>query len=223
MALLPILTFPDSRLREISVSVDKVTPDLVQFAKNMLETMYDARGIGLAAPQVDKRIRLIVIDIRRSEKDDNDEDIDPLTDLEKKIQFPLILFNPVVVSGKGKTSYEEGCLSVPGFNETVERYNEVEVEALSIKNEKLRFKTDGLLAICIQHELDHLEGKLFIDRISMLKSNRIKAKIKKSGYPPRNKKDKNNDSASNSGTNLDFGSKDPIKGLKTKKQDKILV
>ncbi len=196
MSILPILTFPDPRLREISKPVNSVTSEMANFAQDMLDTMYDAHGIGLAAPQVDRLIRLIVIDIRRPisgetlEEFEEDVKDDPLTDLEKKVQFPLILFNPVVVKGEGKNTYEEGCLSVPGYTETVERYNLVEIEALNEKNEKIKIKTDGLLAICIQHEMDHLEGKLFIDRISKLKSNRIKDKIKKVGYPKKHKTNK---------------------------------
>lgn len=191
MALLTILKFPDAKLREISVPVKSVTPDLVKLSDDMLETMYHANGIGLAAPQVDKQIRLVVIDTRRvKEADEADIEIDKdaeMTELEKKIQFPLVLFNPEIKNGEGKTTYEEGCLSVPGYNEIVQRYKVVEVTALNVKNEKISFKVDGLLAICIQHELDHLEGKLFIDRISTLKSNMIKSKIKKYGYPSKEK------------------------------------
>lgn len=183
MAKLEILTFPDARLREISKAVDKVTPDLQQLVKDMIETMYEANGIGLAAPQVNRQIRLLVIDTRPRKTDRYEENI--MTELEQKVQYPLVLFNPKVISGEGKTTYDEGCLSVPGYFETVERFNYVEVEALNEQGEKIIIKTDGLLAICIQHEIDHLEGKLFIDRISFLKSNKIKNKIKKSGYPSR--------------------------------------
>lgn len=191
MALLTILRFPDARLREISVPVKSVTADLVKLSEDMLETMYNAKGIGLAAPQVDKRISLVVIDIRRV-KDSEDDDIEidkdaELTDLEQKIMFPLVLFNPVIKKSEGSTTYEEGCLSVPGYNETVQRHKLIEVEALNVKNKKISFKVDGLVAICIQHELDHLEGKLFIDRISTLKSNMIKSKIKKHGYANKEK------------------------------------
>jgi peptide deformylase len=191
MSLLTILKFPDMRLREISVPVKSVTPELVKLSEDMLETMYKANGIGLAAPQVDRRIRLVVIDIQRakdSEEDDYEIDKEAeLTVLEKKIQFPLVLFNPEIIKGEGSTTYEEGCLSVPGYNETVQRHKLIEVEALNVKNKKISFKVDGLLSICIQHELDHLEGKLFIDRISTLKSNLIKSKIKKHGYPKKDK------------------------------------
>lgn len=183
MAKLEILTFPDARLREISKPVDKVTPDLQQLVKDMIETMYEANGIGLAAPQVNRQIRLLVIDTRPRKTERYEENT--MTELEQKVQYPLVLFNPKVISGEGKTTYDEGCLSVPGYFETVERFNYVEVEALNEHGEKITVKTDGLLAICIQHEIDHLEGKLFIDRISFLKSNKIKNKIKKSGYPSR--------------------------------------
>lgn len=197
MALLTILRFPDARLREISVPVKSVTADLVKLSRDMLDTMYRANGIGLAAPQVDQRIRLVVIDTSRGRVDDEadlDDDIDDedtergeMTELEKKIQFPLILFNPEIISGEGSTTYEEGCLSVPGYNETVQRHKLIKVQALNVNNEKISFEVDGLLAICIQHELDHLEGKLFIDRISTLKSNIIKSKIKKYGYSSKEK------------------------------------
>jgi peptide deformylase len=106
-----------------------------------------------------------------------------MTELEQKIEQPLVLFNPEIVSKKGKTTYDEGCLSVPSYYETVERFDEIEVKALDIDGKPIRFTTDGLLAICIQHEIDHLDGKLFIDRLSPIKSARIKSKIKKFGYP----------------------------------------
>lgn len=191
MSLLPILRFPDARLREISKPVKTVTPALVKLSEDMLETMYHANGIGLAAPQVGELVRLVVIDIRRvKEADEVEIDYDKdaeMTELEKKIQFPLVLFDPEILSSEGKTTYEEGCLSVPGFNETVKRAKLVEVRAINAKNEPIKFKVDGLLSICIQHELDHLEGKLFIDRISTLKSDMIKSKIKKHGYPKKEK------------------------------------
>jgi peptide deformylase len=191
MALLTILKFPDVQLREISKAIQKVTPDLVKLSEDMLETMYHANGIGLAAPQVGELIRLVVIDIRRlKEAEDAEIDYDKdaeMTELEEKIKFPLVLFNPEIICTEGKTTYEEGCLSVPGFNETVKRAKLIEIKGLSAKNEVIQFKVDGLVSICLQHELDHLEGKLFIDRISTLKSDMIKSKIKKHGYPKKEK------------------------------------
>jgi peptide deformylase len=188
MAILPILTYPDQRLREIAQSVDKVTPEVQKLVQDMLETMNKAKGIGLAAPQVAQLIRLIVIDIRRPPEPDEDDQ--ELTELEKKVTFPLVLINPVITKGLGKTSYEEGCLSVPGYYEEVSRYNWVQVEALDRSGKKFVLETDGLLAICVQHEMDHLEGKLFIDRISFVKSNKIKNKIKKLGYPAKKEREK---------------------------------
>lgn len=189
MALRPILTYPDPRLREVSKPVEQVTPEIQGLIDDMIETMNHARGIGLAAPQVAALVRVLVIDIRRPpEPDEEDQE---LTELEKKIQFPLVLINPEVVKGEGKTIYEEGCLSVPGYYEEVNRFNWVQVEALDRNGKKISIETDGLLAICIQHEMDHLEGKLFIDRLSFVKSNKIKNKIKKLGYPVNKEKDKN--------------------------------
>lgn len=188
MANLPILTYPDPRLREISKPVEKVTPEIQKLVDDMLETMAQANGIGLAAPQVGELIRLLVIDLRRPPEPDEEDQ--PFTDLEKKVSFPLVLINPVVVKGEGKTSYEEGCLSVPGYYEEVQRFNWVRVEALDREGRQFHLETDGLLAICIQHEMDHLEGKLFIDRLSFVKSNKIKNKIQKVGYPVKKEREK---------------------------------
>ncbi len=189
MSILPILTFPDPRLREISKTVETVTPEVQKLVDDMLETMYDAKGIGLAAPQVNQLVRVLVIDIRRP-PDLEDEEPEALTDLEKKVKFPLVLINPVVKKGEGKTIYEEGCLSVPGYYEEVNRFDWVQVEALNRDGQKFTLETDGLLAICIQHEMDHLEGKLFIDRLSFVKSNKIKNKIKKVGYPAKKERER---------------------------------
>lgn len=186
MALLEILKYPDPKLRRKCKPVTKVTAELQQFAKDMLETMYDSNGIGLAAAQVDNLNRLIVIDTRKPEDEDAKEtryELGGETELERTIEQPLILFNPVVVKKQGKTTFNEGCLSVPSYYEVVERALYVEVEALNIDGKKILIKTDGLLAICIQHEIDHLDGKLFIDRLSPIKSARVKSKIKKFGYP----------------------------------------
>lgn len=185
MAILEILKFPDPRLRKKCAPVEKITPELQQLAKDMLETMYSFNGIGLAAAQINRQVRLIVVDTRRPVDDDAEvrEELGGETELEKAIQQPLILFNPVITKKEGKTTYNEGCLSVPSYYEIVERAKYIEVEALNENGEKVSFKTDGLLAICIQHEIDHLDGKLFIDRLSPIKSARVKSKIKKYGYP----------------------------------------
>jgi peptide deformylase len=186
MAILEILKFPDPRLRKKGVPIKKLTPELAQLASDMLETMYSFNGIGLAAAQVDRQIRLLVCDTRPREGGRyKPEEMDPL---EQLVPQPLVLFNPEIVGKKGKTTYDEGCLSVPTYFETVERFEEIEVEALDIEGKKVSFKTDGLLAICIQHEIDHLDGKLFIDRLSPVKSARIKSKIKKFGYPDPSKR-----------------------------------
>lgn len=185
MAILEVLKFPDPRLRKKGVAVKSVTPELKKFAEDMLETMYSFKGIGLAAIQVDKQIRLLVTDTRPREEGRYKPE--EMTEMEQQIPQPLVLFNPEIVSKKGKTTYDEGCLSVPTYYETVERFDVIEVKALDINGKEIHFTTDGLLAICIQHEIDHLDGKLFIDRLSPIKSARIKSKIKKFGYPDPSK------------------------------------
>lgn len=181
MAILEILKFPDPRLRQKCKPVDKVTPELSQFAKDMLETMYSFSGIGLAAAQVNRQIRLLVVDTRPREN--GRYKTEDMTELEQKITQPMVLFNPEIIEKKGKTSFDEGCLSIPTYFETVERFDWIRVKALDIDGNPIEFETDGLLSICIQHEIDHLDGKLFIDRLSPIKANRLKAKIKKFGYP----------------------------------------
>lgn len=189
--ILEILTYPNPRLREVSKPVKEVTEELVLYSQSMLETMYDARGVGLAAPQVGRLDRMIVIDTRPHD-DDGKPTEEGMTDLEKAVQYPVVLINPEIKVKQGKTVYGEGCLSVPGFVENVERADYIEVEYLNTKGEKSVIKTDGLLAICVQHEIDHLEGKLFIDRLSFLKSNRIKDRIKKFGYEKDEEDSKDN-------------------------------
>jgi len=163
--------------------VENIDSKLAQFSKNMLETMYDFKGIGLAAPQVGRLERLVVIDTRGKKDEEGRYKIDNLTELEELVPQPLVLINPKITHKEGKTTYDEGCLSVPSYFETVERFEYVEVTASNEKGETFEVKTDGLLSICIQHEIDHLDGKLFIDRLSPIKANRIKSKIKKEGYP----------------------------------------
>ena len=180
MAILEVLRFPDSRLRRKASEVDEVTPELAQFADDMLETMYESKGIGLAATQVGDLNRLLVVDTRPME--DGRYSQEGQTELEQKIEQPIQIFNPRIVAKEGNTTFAEGCLSVPGYYEDVKRFEYVEIEGLNKKGEKIVIKTDGLLSICLQHEIDHLDGKLFIDRLSVLKSNRIKSKIKKLGY-----------------------------------------
>ncbi|OFZ31346.1 MAG: peptide deformylase [Bdellovibrionales bacterium RIFCSPHIGHO2_01_FULL_40_29] len=185
MAKLEILTYPNPILREVSEPVKEFGPDLKKFAADMLETMYESNGIGLAAIQVGQPIRMLVIDTRPKDEKSGRYNYDELSELENKIKQPLIMINPEIINGEGKITYDEGCLSVPSFFETVERFEKIEVKAFDVDGKEFRVVTDGLLAICIQHEMDHLEGTLFIDHISFTKSNRIKNQIKKNGYPTK--------------------------------------
>lgn len=162
MAKLPILHFPDPRLRTKAKPVAVVDDAIRQLISDMFETMYDAPGIGLAATQVNHHIRLVVMDIS-----------------EDKSQ-PLVFINPKVTPlTEDKAPYEEGCLSVPTVYDMVDRPTKVRIEALNEQGEAFSLETDGLLAVCIQHELDHLEGKLFVDYLSTLKRQRIKTKLQK--------------------------------------------
>jgi len=179
--MLEVLKFPDPRLRKKSVPVEQVTGEHRQFIDNMLETMYGFKGIGLAAPQVGRLERIVVIDTRPREEA-RYEEIE-FTDLEKKVPQPLVLINPEIKQKDGKVTYDEGCLSVPTYYETVERAKHIVLTYLDKEGKKIELEVDGLLSICVQHEIDHLDGKLFIDRLSPVKSNRIRSKIKKFGYP----------------------------------------
>jgi peptide deformylase len=161
MAKLEILTFPDDRLRRRAEPVERVDDGVRQLVDDMLETMYAAPGIGLAAIQVNVPKRVIVIDT--SEEKDK----------------PLCLINPEVLKREGEEEMEEGCLSVPGFYESVTRAERVRVRALNRSGEPFELETDGLLAVCIQHEIDHLDGRLFVDHISALKRQRIRKKLEK--------------------------------------------
>jgi len=162
MAILDILEFPDPRLRKVASPVSTFDAALENLVADMLETMYEAQGIGLAATQVDVHKRLLVIDV--SETKDS----------------PLVFINPgFEVIDDELYEYEEGCLSVPGFYEAVERPGVILVTAQDIKGERFEMQAEGLLAICIQHEIDHLDGKLFVDYISTLKRQRIRSKLEK--------------------------------------------
>ena len=183
MAILEVLKFPDSRLRHKGKAVKQVTPELKKLADDMLETMYSEKGIGLAAIQVGVEVRLLVIDIRPQSEDDRYELEQGLTDLENAVEQPIVIFDPEITKKEGKTTYDEGCLSVPGFYESVVRAKQIEVKGLDKEGHPVEYKLDGLLSICMQHEIDHLDGKVFIDRLSPIKANRIKNKIKKFGYP----------------------------------------
>lgn len=193
MAILEILKFPDPRLRKVSKPVTQFDATLKKLADDMLETMYDAKGIGLAAPQVGELKRMVIIDTRPRDEKGRRYKYDEMTALEKAVEQPLILINPVISKGDGKTTFDEGCLSIPTYFETVERFQSIELKAKNLKGEDFTLHTDGLLAICIQHELDHLEGTLFIDHLSFIKGNRIKTQIKKYGYPVKNETEEETD------------------------------
>ena len=162
MALLPILQFPDPRLHKVAKAINVVDERIQTLANNMLETMYEAKGIGLAASQVDVHERLIVIDV--SEERDQ----------------ALVFINPELVwTSPGTHLNEEGCLSVPGIYDGVTRFDAVKVKAQDRDGTSRVVEADGLLAVCIQHEMDHLMGKVFVEYLSPLKRNRIKTKMLK--------------------------------------------
>lgn len=162
MALLPILCFPDPRLHKVAQPVEQVDDRIRKQIEDMFETMYDAQGIGLAATQVDFHERLIVMDVSQ----DHDQ--------------KLVLINPELLwASEEKQLGEEGCLSVPGIYDGVERSTSVKVRALDENGHSRDIEAEGLLAICIQHEMDHLMGKVFVEYLSPLKRNRIKTKLVK--------------------------------------------
>ena len=161
MVPLEILKFPDPRLRTVAKPVKEVTGRIVALADQMLEAMYEAPGIGLAATQVNFHQRLIVIDVSET----NDQ--------------PLILINPTIISGEGEIETNEGCLSVPGFYEPVDRFQHIQLEAIGRDGEPFTMEAIDLLAVCIQHEIDHLEGKLFVDYLSSTKRQLIRKKLQK--------------------------------------------
>lgn len=159
MALLEILHYPDPRLHTVAKPVTVFDQKLKKLVKNMQETMYEAPGIGLAATQVDQHIQLIVIDTSEEKND------------------LLVLINPKIIKTDGEQDYEEGCLSVPGIYENVTRAENITVEAQDEKGQTFQLEAGGLLSVCIQHEIDHLKGKVFVDYLSALKRSRIKTKM----------------------------------------------
>ncbi|MDX8127232.1 peptide deformylase [Methylomonas sp. BW4-1] len=161
MSILKILEFPDKRLRNVAAEVDTVDDSIKTLVDNMIETMYAAKGVGLAATQVNVHKRVIVMDV----SENKDE--------------PICLINPQIIERDGVEESEEGCLSVPGFFEKVSRAEHIKVKALNRDGESFELEARDLLAVCIQHEMDHLEGKLFVDYLSAFKRNRIKAKLDK--------------------------------------------
>ena len=162
MSILSILEFPDDRLRKKAATVKSVDSKIKTLLADMLETMYEAHGVGLAATQVNVHLQVIVIDV----SDEKDQ--------------PLFLINPILIEKEGVKEAEEGCLSVPGFFEKVTRAEHIKVKALNANGESFELEARDLLAVCIQHEMDHLNGKLFVDYISSLKRQRIKKKLEKS-------------------------------------------
>lgn len=161
MALLPILRYPDRRLHTVAARVEQVDEKIRSLIKDMAETMYAAPGIGLAATQVDVHVRVIVIDVSEAR--------DELR----------VFVNPELVEAGGESEREEGCLSVPDVYEKVRRAGRVKVRALNAEGEPFELEAEGLLAVCIQHEMDHLEGKVFVEKLSRLKQGRIRARLKK--------------------------------------------
>lgn len=161
MTILNILNYPDERLRTIARPVEEVTADISKFVDDMFETMYNAPGIGLAATQVNFHKQIIVMDLS-----------------ENKNQ-PLTFINPRITEKNGIQHLDEGCLSVPGIYETIERAQDIKVEALDKHGNPFELEAEDLLAVCIQHEMDHLKGKLFVDYLSTLKQQRIRKKLLK--------------------------------------------
>lgn len=161
MSILTILEFPDKRLRTVASEVEQVDAGIKKLVDDMIETMYSAKGVGLAATQVNVHKRVIVMDVSEN-KDD-----------------PICLINPEIIARDGVEESEEGCLSVPGFFEKVSRAEHIKVKALNRNGDSFELEARDLLAVCIQHEMDHLEGKLFVDYLSPFKRNRIKSKLDK--------------------------------------------
>jgi peptide deformylase len=161
MSRLSILEFPDPRLRRVAKPVEQVTDRERQLAADMLETMYDARGIGLAATQVNEGVRVVVMDLSEERNE------------------PRYFINPEIIDRSGSQTCEEGCLSVPGIYAEVERAEQVRVRALGLDGEPFELDADGLLAVCIQHEIDHLDGKVFVDYLSPLKRRMVEKRLRK--------------------------------------------
>ncbi|SDW74104.1 peptide deformylase [Nitrosomonas communis] len=161
MAILKILQYPDERLHKVAVPVSTITDEIHVLVQNMTETMYTATGIGLAATQVDVHQRVIVIDVS-----------------ETRDQLHVFI-NPEIIASEGEFDYQEGCLSLPGIFEKVKRAENISVRAMNLNGDLFELDASGLLAICIQHEMDHLMGKVFIEYLSQLKQSRIRSKLRK--------------------------------------------
>lgn len=164
MALLPILAYPDPRLRTLAKPVETVDDGIKTLINDMFDTMYDAKGIGLAATQVDRHIQVIVMDLAGKDEP----------------AAPKVFINPVVTPLTDELApYQEGCLSIPEVYDTIERPSRVKIDALDQDGQPFSIEADGLLAVCIQHEMDHLNGVLFVDYLSTLKQSRARDKVKK--------------------------------------------
>ena len=159
VAILQVLQYPHENLHKMAEPVLNISEDIKKLVQDMFETMYALNGVGLAATQVDQHVRVVVIDIS-----------------EERNQ-PIVLINPVITAQEGMVQSEEGCLSLPGIYETVTRAERVKVTAVNLDQETFSLEADGLLSRCIQHELDHLQGKVFVNYLSRLKQNRIKTKL----------------------------------------------
>lgn len=166
MTILKVLTFPDPFLKKTAKPVTEFDEKLKKFAEDMFDTMYDEHGIGLAATQVGEDKRMLVIDVDYSGKEDSERN-------------PTVIINPVIASSEGESIEEEGCLSVPEFRAEVKRKKSIVLEYNDLEGKKQTLETDGLFSICIQHEMDHLNGILFIDHLPALKQRMVKTRLKK--------------------------------------------
>ncbi|QCI16145.1 peptide deformylase [Buchnera aphidicola] len=161
MSLLKILHYPDKRLRVIAKPVNNINNNIKNIVNNMLDTMYQENGIGLAATQVNIPLQIIVVSAMEKEKNN------------------LVLINPKILKKEGNISIEEGCLSIPEYRALIPRFNHIKVQAINLHGKKIEIETESIVSICIQHEIDHLKGKLFIDYLSKLKQERLYKKFKK--------------------------------------------
>ncbi len=161
MAILKILQYPDERLHKVAAPIPKITNEIRVLTQDMAETMYTASGIGLAATQIDVHQRIIVIDV---------------SDSRDRLH---VFINPEIIASSGESDYQEGCLSVPGVFEKVKRAENISVRAMGLDGNLFEMDADGLFAVCIQHEMDHLMGRVFVDYLSQLKQSRIRSKLKK--------------------------------------------
>ncbi|MBX9630758.1 MAG: peptide deformylase [Burkholderiales bacterium] len=161
MAQLPILQYPDPRLHIVAAPVTRFDDELQRLVRDMAETMYAAPGVGLSATQVDIHRQVIVIDV---------------SDTRDALQ---VFINPVLLEGWGESGLEEGCLSVPGVYDQVPRYERVRIEARDVRGERFELEVDGLMSVCVQHEMDHLKGRVFVEYLSRLKQNRIASRMRK--------------------------------------------